>query len=176
MAGLFRQDEPPRPGPSLPLMRLGAGATVRFLLLNSRLFGLWTHWVNKKSIPCLEPQAKCEGCKTGACRRWKGYVHAVNMHNRQEGFLELTPVAAQQLLEQAGRGNSLRGLQVQVQRGGGEKARLKIDVQFSRPLTSAEKLPEEKSPEITLNELWGRSGFRLRRPDEDEVDQNSIPA
>lgn len=174
MAGLSRQDEPPRPGPNLPLMRVGANGVVRFLILSSRMFGLWTHWINKKSMPCVEPSSKCEGCKVGACRRWKGYLHAVNMHNRQEGFLELTPIAAQQLLQQAGIASVLRGLQVQVQRGGGDKARMKIDVQYSRPLLSSDPIPEEKSPEVTLNELWGRSGFRLRRPEDDDLDASPV--
>jgi len=170
MADLARQDHAPRPGPELPILRHKANTPTRYLLLSRSLFGLWTHWIDDCSMPCLEPRAGCDGCKRQKPRRWKGYLHAIRMDNREEGFLELTPFAAKALELQVGGAITLRGVQMKCSRGNGQKTRLKIEVVYALPSSEGFELPEEKSPEITLRQLWQHKGFRLRRPEDDDLD------
>jgi len=177
MSELSRQDTPPRPGPRYPILRVKATTPTRYVLCGRAIYGLWTHWIKDRSIPCTEPRSRCPGCLSSSPhRRWKGYVHARCMANGEEGFIELTPFGACQLREQAGVSACLRGLQVKLSRGNGVKTRMKVELVYALPSSEGQELPEEKSPEITLFDLWQGSGFRLRRPEEEDLDQDALSA
>lgn len=153
MPPLNRQDRPPRGGPEMLVLRLKAGVTKLFAILSPSLWGVWTHWAGSKSEPCFQDKKSCSGCKRGLPKRWKGYLHCWDYHDKREVFFELTPLAADAILEQCGEDAPLRGNRIQVVRGAGDKARLKVTVLSAVPRDQV--LPEAKDPAKTLSKLWG---------------------
>lgn len=154
---LNRQDRPPAPGPRLPIVRVTDGDTMQvFTVLAREIFGLWTHWTGRTSMPCLNHGVRCHGCESEQPKRWKGYLHVWDHTRKEEGFVELTPAAAAILLDQAGPQVTLRNLRLQLRRTkGGRHGRLNVQVLPS--IGNGENLPPEKLPTHTLSLLWGTS-------------------
>ena len=156
---LRTQHTPPRHGPELYIRRLKANQVIMLWVLSSKLWGTWTHWDGKKSMPCLADPRECHGCKAGWPERWKGFLHTWNTERRQEEFLELTPLAADHLLSQTSDLQTLRGLCFKFCRGKGDKARLRVE--FVRKMEVNQTFPQEKTPLETLQSLWGTPQIAL---------------
>lgn len=151
---LNREDQPPRAGPVLPILRVRAGELLPCTVLSTNLWGCWTHWAGDRSEPCLLPKIGCPGCKRGLPKRWKGYLHIYSHSHNREGFLELTPASAEQLELQCPDQGQYRGLRIDAKRSpGGNRGRLNLSI--LRRLEETSHLPPPKDPMKTLNFLWG---------------------
>lgn len=153
MPQLNRQDQPPRGGPEMWILRLKAKQSRTLAILSVSLWGTWTHWNGQCSEPCFVEKKACSGCKRGLPKRWKGYLHCWDYHEKREVFLELTPMAADAVLVQCGEGAPLRRNRIQMARGDGDNTRLKVTILSAVPLDVL--LPEPKDPKKTLEKLWG---------------------
>lgn len=161
---------PPKPGPELPLLRVLEDSVQSFTILSTSVLGIWCHWnvQGKCGMPCTLPVEQCLGHTKGWPLRWKGFLHVGCHTSDRQGFLELTPRGAVQLKNQVADWNALRGWRVQLTRTkGGKKGRLLVVLMGFSP--ASEKLPDEKSPLITLEELWGRVPQGARFDDENFV-------
>jgi hypothetical protein len=147
-----RQDRPPKPGPAFEIVRLRASQRIVISCLGE-LWGVYTHWNGRCSEPCFKDHKKCPGHRRGLPRRWKGYLHASNHVNWEEFFLELTPLAASCLLAQCPKQVPLRGQQLEIVRGKGDRARLAVTVLPSHG--PGVQLPKAKDPYPLLAKLWG---------------------
>lgn len=162
MPNYHRQSLPPASGPDLLVRRLKAEEKLTFQIIAQAIAGFWVHWSKGEnhSEPCMGPKSICPGCDKDLPKRWKGFLHVGNMHNRRQEFLELTPAPAQMLLDQVGQGEVLRGLRIQCERGKGPKARVRVTV--LPPLDGCPALPVELDPTPTLEKLWKLSGVDLK--------------
>lgn len=152
MAQLTRDDSPPKREGELWVERLKGSRTKKFTLYSTKIWGVWTHWNGKKSMPCVKPECECAGCVNKQPKRWKAYLHAYDHARRCQVFLELTPTATRSLLEQIGRGVSLRGATITVTRTSSDKGRLLVQVNDVPTIPSM--LPEVKDPLKTLLDFW----------------------
>jgi len=151
----LRDDKPPRPGPSIPVIRIKGGEQRLLIVLSPRLIGYWTHWGGKATMPCTGKELGCTGCSARPPwpSRWKGYLHALCLVKHYDCFLELTPAAAEMLSLQSDNAMSLRGVKIELRRTPGANGRLKLIV-HNRTLTMND-LPEPKDPMVSLAKLWG---------------------
>jgi hypothetical protein len=156
------QSTPPPHGPERFIRRLAAGQRLYVTVLSRSLWGVWTHWFGAKSGPCYRDKKSCDGCKRGFPARWKGFLCCLNLENKHVEFCELTPLAAENLLAQVPKGQSLRGLRLTLERGKGDKARLKCII-TGVALNQCD-LPKEETPEKTLVALWGTPEIDIRLP------------
>lgn len=155
---LNRQDRPPRVGPELWIRRLKASETLQCTIISASLWGCMTHWNGRSTEPCYESKKECPGHKRGLPTRWKGYLHVWDEGKAEECFLELTPVAADNLLAQVMQGEPLRGQRLKVERLKGNKARLRVTLlAHYTALRVGRDLPPPKDPHNTLCKLWGLS-------------------
>jgi len=152
MADFFRDDRIPKAGPKWWIERVKADTEALFTVFSRSVFGVWTHWGLYGSSPCLAERSKCAGCANKLPRRWKGYVHAYDHHNKRQCFLELTPIVAESVQKQLGDGQVWRGFRLRLKRGKGEKARVKVEVLGI--LSTGPELVDEKCPGETLEKLW----------------------
>lgn len=155
MLPINRANEPPRPGPEMQVVRLKAGQELHATVLSDALWGCYVHWNGSRSEPCYADKKQCPGHKRGLPLRWKGYLHVVDNHRQTECFLELTPLAADQLIAQVGTGEPLRGQRLSMRRMSGDKARLKVTLLAHHTAVSKAELPRAKDPYATLVKLWG---------------------
>jgi hypothetical protein len=170
-----RMDSCPPPGPELNVIRLKAMQTFSGVSLGTRIRGYRTHWDKgaKQTIPCFQPHIDCDGHRRNLPQRWKGYLH-VERHRRlddrrvekEEGFLELTPVAAMDLRNGLGHIADLRGIPFTLTRLNGDKAHLRVAV-FLDHVVAVSELPPERSPYETLMRIWGFLDFP---PESDQRD------
>jgi len=149
-----RDDTPPAAGPTLKIFRIKGGKSGTFALFGSRIHGFWTHWAGSCSEPCTDPVQECVGHQREWPLRWKGYLHCFWQERSEEGFVELTPAARDDILMQLGGEGELRGARVTIARGAGDKTRLKIGILARWKAWAGSEVPPEKDPEPTLLKLW----------------------
>jgi len=163
----------PAPGPDFEIVRLKASQTRHFIALGNRIVTYRTHWDQKHSqtIPCFTPHEDCDGHRRKLPQRAKGYLHVwrvltsdAGIKERIEGFLEFTPVSANDLCAAVQRSQELRGVAFSVTRLNGAKAHLRVAVFSDFPVKMGE-LPEVKSPYESVMRMWGFLDF----PPENEM-------
>lgn len=168
MPKLNRCDTPPPPGPRYRIRRLRHGESMQFILLGP-MCGLYTHWTGSRTEPCYENKKDCAGCRTGKPKRWKGYVHVWNEAIPGEEFLEFTPTAAALLNDLLGDAAELRGNRLMMERGGGDKSRLKLSLLCHyEKLRSNHPLPQTRDPLETLSRLWNDPNLKDDRDNGDD--------
>lgn len=154
MGDLRRDDVPPPAGPEAEIVRIKSANPHWFVILSASLWGVWTHWNGKRSEPCTgDTKLVCEGHKREYPLRWKGYLYCYSHEHRKHVFLELTPVAAQSILDQLPTGENLRAYRLEMKRSSDAKgSRLKATVH--PPLRKPDELPKAEDPERHLWKLW----------------------
>jgi len=153
MSEFNRQDCPPKSGPENEIVRVGKTGETYGFLLNESIEGYWTHWAYERTQACTKGSSSCVHCERGTAARWKGYVHVYCLIRKREIFVELTPGAAEMLLSQVSKGDSLRGLKVRVKRSGASMhGRVRVEVE--RYSTAPENLPPAKEVLPALKKLW----------------------
>lgn len=151
---LRRQDKPPKPGPEVEVIRCEGGAGVRVQVVSDSIWGVWTHWDGHRSRECTGEDDNCIGHRSKWATRWKGYLHVWCPFRKAFCFLEITPMAAAEILRLLGGSPSMRGMHLRLDRVGGNK-RAKIAVELTKGLGDVTILPEPLSPESVLRKLWG---------------------
>ena len=151
---LRRQDQPPKPGPEVEVIRVEKGPGVAVQVCSRAIWGVWTHWDGRRSRECTSEGPLCYGHQQGWPTRWKGYLYVWCPHRKQFCFLECTPNMAGEIIRLQGGIESLRGLLLRASRHGGS-IRAKVNVELVQPAGGAGTLPEEISPEPILRKLWG---------------------
>jgi len=152
---VMRMNDPPPPGPGLPIIRIKAKQQFLAIILCREIFGFMCHWAGKATVPCTSQPLGCAGCNARPPwpSRWKGYLHVLEMSSRKQGFLEITPASAEMIRLQTVKGVSLRGNVLEAFRSDANNGRLKIVFKsvFPRP----DELPEAIDPLPALKKLWG---------------------
>lgn len=145
---------PPSEPRTIVLVRLKAGDSLTCRILSKQIWGIWTHWDGKKSYPCVLGAGACKGCRTQDPKRWKGFLHVLNVANRREMIIEVTAFAFSQFLDQLTKEReNLRGLRVLFERAkGSDNGRLRMSLLASE--TGFLELPVESAPSWTLMKLW----------------------
>lgn len=148
-------DNIPRRGPEIFIKRLKGGEAKTFVLYGTKIRGIWVHWNGGtgKSEPHYEEN--CSACSKQIGKRWKGFLHAFCVEEKQQVFLELTPSGAAALLHQLADPETIRGNLVRVKRSPAQNGRLQI-VALER-VKQHDNLPPEKDPRRSILKLWGVS-------------------
>lgn len=153
MAGPIRGAIPPKPGPSSEVIRVKSEQVQKFLVLSRAVFGQWIHYYANRSHECTLEKGTCTRCQQGWPRKWKGYIHAVQLSNNARVFVELTPAAFDLVVQVIPEKEDLRGLIVGISKTkGGAKGRYRIHVEGVR--RDPVQLPEEQDPYPILTYLW----------------------
>lgn len=94
------------------------GRDVNLVILGETLHGAYTHWIDKRTRPCMGTKENCEGCQLGIDKRWKGYLAC---WDRGKGRLVLAEVTREAYLRcpqfEVWKGQ-LRGKTLKLQRNG----------------------------------------------------------
>jgi len=154
MPELRRQNEPPKPGPDVEVIRCEGKAGVRVQIVSDSIWGVWTHWDGHRSRECTGEGQECQGHANGWPTRWKGYLYVWCATRKSFCFVELTPAAATEIIRQQGTIPSLRGYLLRLDRTG-SSIRCKVAVELTASPAGGCSLPKAISPEPVLRKLWG---------------------
>lgn len=121
----------PKTGPRLPIIRITATQSTRFVSLSPQIHGQLIHWKWGRSHQCHGSPDDCEGCRGRWPQRWKGYLYCLQYVGKHEPcFIELTSTAAELLLKPCQELPHLRGVCFDISKTkGGPKGRFIINVQ-----------------------------------------------
>jgi len=150
-------DGPPPPGPDMEVMRLKANAVVQIFILSEMVRYVRLHWDSGKgrkgrSAPHLK--VDCPLCARQVPKKVLAYLHVELSRQKKQVFLEMTPAAAEELVNCVPIGTVLRGTQAIVRRGNADHARLAVEVFPTAGSIDRERIPAEKLPWETLKRLW----------------------
>jgi hypothetical protein len=135
---------------------------LRMVFLAPTFTGRWTHWDG--AVQSCEESPDCPFCKAGSPPRWTGYIAAYSFTHKDEIVAALTRAACEDLIPILERGESLRGLTVELFRKRppqGKKTKPNARV-YCRVIG---REPEEKCPQpfeivSSLNRLFGMNAGR----------------
>lgn len=163
-------DTPQKGGPAHFVRRLKANELYTFHICSTAIEGLWSHWTGKKSLPCLSPRDSCAGCKAPFPVRQRFYLFGYNPDEKDYEFLELPPGAARDFLVVFPKTFCPRGQRVQIKRGNGKKAHLKIEVLSPHSAVATWDLAASKSAGPVMAQLWGYDARTVRFRADNEVE------
>lgn len=151
---------PPRPGPTIQVVQVGARELVVGVICSPSVWGVVTHWdeyagrKGRTQRCTLDKTESCEGCEKELPSRWKGYIHFFDLVAKKEAYLEITPKAFDLLCAQAPHKKPLRGLKITAKRAGkSAQSRLQIELALYAG-EDVDQLPKARDPEPVLETLW----------------------
>lgn len=133
------------------VIRVGAGRSIKGIMLAGDVIGAYTHWFGGRTVPCFGPE--CRACATGVEIRWHGYVPLMAIKQRTIQIFELTVAAVGPLDAWFRTHRSLRGALVELQRRGGRANGMVRSLVSDGPLP-AEALPDPPDVKAVLRNLW----------------------
>lgn len=148
-----RMGVPPRRNDILFVQSPDAGQRFRFLCYSPVIQGFYTHY-SGRTVPCYKNHLKCPGGHSLLNRRWKGYLHGWSHARNEPIFLQLTPEAANQLLDQLAEGATLRGLMIEVSRSAKKKGRMSCVLGEAQRAFRSVDLPPPLDCRRSCYNLW----------------------
>lgn len=152
-------DNPPENpgGRFIPIYSPKCGQTMRLIVLSDHVEGVWTHWVDGRTIPCVGKTAGCICGRLDLGRRWKGYVAAYEPEHGRVVLAELTLGAYTSIRERLTEVSyRLRGKVLRLWRAGGkDNARCSASFLDKTLLDASTPLPAAPDVRETLRHIWG---------------------
>lgn len=155
---LFARIERPRNVRAvIPILKVRATDRTLFICCSVRPWGFPTHWdqQRKRTQPCIAHRAECQGCVQMYPRRDRGYILIADRFGAQKGFLDLTPMAFDQLAAMADVQGSIRGKWFIVEREGQRQRGALLVSQAGMHPELPSVIPEDQDPEPSLRRIWG---------------------
>lgn len=146
------QPDMPRLRSKFRLVRIGRAEKLKTIILSPQLVGVWTHYYRGRTAPHEEPT--CPACDAKNARRWYGYLACWNLQSDSRFLLELTPQAAEPLLELQNKKKTLRGLEIYVRRCG-DKPNSPCETLIPKEQQSHLALPGTFDVREALMIIWG---------------------
>lgn len=150
---IVRQDKPPAVLRVVPIVCVAATQRIEAYCCSKTLWGTWTHWDGRRTVPCMTDRKVCGDCQKGLPKRWRGFLLIHEFVRKATFFVELTPLGAQGLLEQLGT-RPLRGRRILIRRQRDTK-RAPLIVDLLGDDLRLDGLPAPQDPLPTLRRLWG---------------------
>lgn len=133
------------------LVRTPRTYELRGVVTSRRLYGIDTHFWQKRTIKCTAPD--CEPCRQGMPRRWHGYISCVVGRHSEHVLFEFTAAAGSAFASHCDEHGTLRGCQFLADRPSNrENGRVRIRI-YKEILPSG-GLPEAPNIIRMLHHIW----------------------
>jgi len=73
------------------IVRVKMGQVFQAFILEDKMTEVQTHWVDERSLPCLEPKRRCPWCEKHMRQRWYGYLPCQVCSTGRLCLLQVTP-------------------------------------------------------------------------------------
>lgn len=132
------------------------GVRIATVILSNRPTGVYCHFADRRTTPCMGSVHKCEGCFHGWKPVWKGFlaVHVIGQGRRH--LLQLTTECVRHDKWLSDPSFDLRGLQIQLERmGKANNSLVKATWPAGDRRTPEDQIPAAFSVRDALLVLWG---------------------
>lgn len=126
---------------------------VQSVILSHNVLGVYTHYYNRRTRPCLGSKEKCEGCGMAYDRRWKAFLAA---WDRSKGRLEMVEVTQEAFLRCPGfhvAQVDLRGMVIRLFRAGTSR-NARVTAQLTKANWPPGILPAAFDVKAALERVW----------------------
>lgn len=151
--------EPPEEeGKFLRIIKIECGPEYDFTILTPGVLGIWTHFVDTRTIPCFKDvTGSCEFCGNTTSRRWYGYLAAYSHRSKQRVIVPLPKGAFQSCPVLKGAKGDLTGKQLRAWRTGGHprgRVICRLNLLLDRETAPKERV-DKASLMAQLFWIWG---------------------
>lgn len=143
------------------LIRPASGEAITLICLSSRIEGIWLHWIDGQTVPCVGAEDGCpyhDMPREGELR-WKGYFAALKDIGGPGFYGEVTEDAwrGAPLLRSLSDAAALRGVRITLwRRRGGERRPVVIQLpDADKVVERAHLLPACPDVRSAVSVLWG---------------------
>lgn len=182
---LIRWDNagPVRRPQKVTLLRPGPGETLRVALLSESFTGLWLHWVDGRTVPCLGEERGCPYHVSAEDwdLRWKGYAACARsrVYPVQPPLVEVTADAWNgcPILKQLSDARLCRGVMLELTRGrGGPRKRVTARLpDANRVVDHAGELPPSPDVRTLVMVLYPERVIQPKATRKEGSDSDAIP-
>lgn len=145
---------PPDDNRHIPIINAPAVGYFRGVVVSRRLTGVWTHYVEPRTVPCTRATGQCICIQDQLGARWRGYL---SVRAGQDGMLylvELTPDAIRHCRVDFDNPDlDLRGCRLALYRAAKTK-RAPVRVEIERVAAVPDQLPPEPDVKAALIRIW----------------------
>lgn len=120
-AGQLVKPVPCPPAPVLPYIKQlvpKAGRVTKVVFVHPSVIGYLTHYIDRRTGPCLNSATFCEPCRSGVRQRWEGYAGVRCLGDGKIYILKVTGGAYRNCVELVSMAGQLRGLEFACTRMG----------------------------------------------------------
>lgn len=127
----------------LEMLKIECGGKYDCTLLSDSLLSMQVHYIDKRTIPCLEPLgALCEFCGPKTSKRWEGFVAVYSERHKTKGIIRVTEGCYKSNPLLRGAKGDLTGKRIVFWRTGGHmRGRLlaRLDLLSTRDIAAADR-------------------------------------
>lgn len=133
-------------------------APINAICLSESVYGVYIHWLGKRSAPCLSNgPVQCPFCAIQVPRRWEGYLAGYSERTGKVYLLHLSKGASLSCPDIASGKANLRGCRIIVERrGNNPNSPCVARVEYGSQLNF--KLPSEFNVKAQLMQIWSGEG------------------
>lgn len=151
--------EPPDNGDRfLEMLKIEIGGNYDCWLLSPSLLGIWTHYIDKRTVPCLDQVgAICEFCGPNSSKRWECFAAVYSERHKTKGIIRITAGCYKSNPVLKGAKGDLTGKRLVLWRTGGHsRGRLlaRLDLLQTRDIKPADRWTIA-ALRGQLNWIWG---------------------
>lgn len=138
----------------IPIMSALTAGPQTFALLTGDLVGVWVHWLDNRTIPCVRSSVvECVCERRDCCRRWKGYLAGWEPRFCRKVLIEVTAEAIR-LSNWGDFANiNLRGRVVRLSRRGKNRS-APVVFEVTSAVLDETALPPSFDVRSALNHVW----------------------
>lgn len=146
---------PEEPGKFLRMIKIELGPEYEFTLLSPAFVGLWTHFIDKRTMPCFkEATGACEFCGPGTSRRWYAYAAVYSHRAKSKGIVTIPKGAFGNDPVLRGAKGDLTGKRLRAWRTGGHirgRVVCRLDLLSDRPVSEEDRV---ERPDLLAQLFW----------------------
>lgn len=145
---------PPRKREVLFVQSPRPNESLKILVYSPSIWGCYSHFRNRKTVPCFENTELCPGGHSELNRRWKGWLHGWSYDRNEPVFVQLTVEAANQLQEQVPATVNYRGITILVSRTAKGNGRENCIWESQYTIKPDHLMPQPLDPRRSIFNLW----------------------
>jgi len=146
---------PVDPAKMIPIVSAPSYGKVHGICLSEDITGVITHFLDRRTIPCVRRENSCGGCAASCPKRWKGYFASWCPRVSRMSLVEITYDCYRSMAVDLSPGKvHFRGLAFTLYRVG-KKSNAPVRIDWGTVPVPLEEVPKAFDVKTALRRIWG---------------------